>query len=37
MEFADNYSNFDKNGGKFSKRIENTVGKVFQRPCSADT
>ena len=26
-EFADNYLNFDENGRKFSKWIENTVGK----------
>ena len=26
-EFADNNFNFDENGGKFSKRVENTVGK----------
>ena len=26
-EFADNNLRFDENGGKFSKRMENTVGK----------
>ena len=26
-EFADNNFKFDENGGKFSKRVENTVGK----------
>ena len=26
-EFADDYFKFDKNGRKFSKRVENTVGK----------
>ena len=26
-EFANNNSKFDKNGGKFFKRVENTVGK----------
>ena len=26
-EFADNNFKFDKNGGKLSKRVENTVGK----------
>ena len=26
-EFADDNFKFDKNGGKFSKRVENTVGK----------
>ena len=26
-EFADNNSKFDKNGAKFSKGVENTVGK----------
>ena len=26
-ECADNNFRFDKNGGKFSKRVENTVGK----------
>ena len=27
-EFADNNFNFDENSRKFSKRVENTVGKV---------
>ena len=26
-EFADDYSNFNENGRKFSKLVENTVGK----------
>ena len=26
-EFADDYFKFNKNGRKFSKRVENTVGK----------
>ena len=26
-EFAEDNFKFDKNGGKFSKRVENTVGK----------
>ena len=26
-EFADDNSKFDENGGEFSKRVENTVGK----------
>ena len=26
-EFADDNSKFDENGGKFSKGVENTVGK----------
>ena len=26
-EFADDNSKFDENGGKFSERVENTVGK----------
>ena len=26
-EFADNNSKFEENGGKFSKRVEKTVGK----------
>ena len=26
-EFADNNSKFDENGGKLSKKVENTVGK----------
>ena len=26
-DFADDNSEFDENGGKFSERIENTVGK----------
>ena len=26
-DFADDYSKFDENGRKFSKRVENTMGK----------
>ena len=40
-EFADDNSRFDINGRKFSKSIENTVGKGeiarFQKTCTADT
>ena len=46
--FADDNSKFDENGKKFSKQIENTVGKgeiacyekffqCFQKTCIADT
>ena len=36
-EFAEDNSKFDDNGRKFSKWIENTVGKrLFQKTCSAD-
>ena len=47
-EFADDNSKFDGNGRKFSKRVENTVGKreiarygvfpqCFQTTCIANT
>ena len=43
-EFADNNLKFDKNGRKFSKPLENTVGKgeiylqqCFQKTCAANT
>ena len=44
-DFADDNLKFDGRGGKFSKRVENTVGKekllvfpqCFQKTCTADT
>ena len=43
-DFADNNFEFDENGIKFSKRVENTVGKgeitpfprCFQKTCTVD-
>ena len=34
-EFADDNSNFDKNGRKFSKQVENTAGKRRNRSLRA--